>query len=191
VNRPPDLIGLFIRPLEQAGLEYMITGGVASVIYGDPRFTRDVDVVLVLAESGIHRLVTAFGTAEFYLPPEETLATEVRRLEGGHFPVIHHDTALRADVYLAGEVPLHRWALDRVLRLPLGGEPISVAPIEYVIIRKLQYFRDSGSDRHLRDISMMLRLSGDTVDGPALDEWCRRLDLTWWLEKAEGFDPHR
>lgn len=189
MNQPPDLIGLFIRPLEQAGLEYMITGGVASVIYGDPRFTRDVDVVLELGESGIQRFIAAFDTGDFYLPPEETLTDEVLRPEGGHFNVIHHDTALRADVYLAGHVPLHRWALDRVLRLPLGGEAISVAPIEYVILRKLQYFRDSGSDRHLRDISMMLRLSGDTVDRPALDDWCRRLELTAWLERAEGFDP--
>jgi hypothetical protein len=36
----PDLIGLFIEPLEAIGVSYMITGGVASVIYGDPRFTR-------------------------------------------------------------------------------------------------------------------------------------------------------
>jgi hypothetical protein len=189
VSQPPDLIGLFIRPLEQAGVEYMITGGVASVIYGDPRFTRDVDVVLELSESGIHRFIAAFDTGDFYLPPEEALTEEVLRSEGGHFNVIHHDTALRADVYLAGEVPLHRWALDRVLRLPLGGEAISVAPIEYVIVRKLQYFRDSGSDRHLRDISMMLRLSGDTVDRHALEEWCRRLELTALFERAERFDP--
>lgn len=71
----------------------------------------------------------------------------------------------------------------------MEGGAISVAPIEYVIIRKLQYFRDSGSDRHLRDIAMMLRLSGDTVDSDALGEWCQRLDLTALLERAEGFNP--
>lgn len=42
----PDFIRLFIEPLEKLGVQYMITGGVASVIYGDPRFTRDIDVVL-------------------------------------------------------------------------------------------------------------------------------------------------
>ncbi len=166
----------------------MVTGGVASVIYGDPRFTRDVDVVLELGQSQIPGLLAAFGTDEFYLPPEEALTAEVMRPEGGHFNVIHHETALRADVFLAGDVPLHRWALDRVLRLPLGGGAISVAPIEYVIIRKLQYYRDSGSERHLRDISMMLRLSGDTVDRPQLEDWCRRLELTAWLVRAEKLD---
>ncbi len=36
-RRDPDLIGLFVEPLEATGITYMITGGVASVIYGDPR----------------------------------------------------------------------------------------------------------------------------------------------------------
>ena len=48
----PDLVGLFIEPLERLQVPYMITGGVASVIYGDPRFTRDIDVVLVLGRAG-------------------------------------------------------------------------------------------------------------------------------------------
>ena len=189
VSRPPDLIGLFVRPLEQVGARYMITGGVASVIYGDPRFTRDVDLVLELDASDVVRLTSAFDAADFYVPPTETMREELERPEGGHFNIIHHDTALRADVYLAGTVPLHRWALDRVVRLPVGDGTISVAPIEYVILRKLQYFRDSGSDRHLRDISMMWKLSGDTVDVPALEDWCRRLDLESWLERARSFEP--
>lgn len=46
----PDLVGLFVAPLETLGVNYMITGGVASVIYGDPRFTRDIDLVLELRE---------------------------------------------------------------------------------------------------------------------------------------------
>ena len=57
----PDFIGLFIEPLETQGLSYMITGGVASVIYGDPRFTRDIDIVLELPESGIEGLAQAFS----------------------------------------------------------------------------------------------------------------------------------
>lgn len=188
MSQAPDLIGLFIRPLERAGAEYMITGGVASVIYGDPRFTRNVDVVLELSTAGLPEFISAFDPEDFYVPPEAALVEEVGRPEGGHFNVIHHDTALRADVYLAGEVPVHRWALDRVLRLPLGEETISVAPIEYVILRKLEYFRDSGSDRHLRDISMMLGLSGDAVDALALEGWCRRFGLMSVLETARSFD---
>jgi hypothetical protein len=47
----PDLIRLFVEPLEAIDISYMITGGVASVIYGDPRFTRDVDIVMELRQA--------------------------------------------------------------------------------------------------------------------------------------------
>jgi Nucleotidyl transferase AbiEii toxin, Type IV TA system len=173
----PDLIGLFIEPLEGTGIPYMITGGVASVIYGDPRFTRDIDIVLELQRDNIPRLVSAFATEDFYVPPLEVLEEEVARRPEGHFNVIHKETALRADVYLAGDDPLHVWAFGRKHRIELERSAIWVAPIEYVILRKLEYFRASGSDRHLRDVAMMFRISGDMIDRPELASWTETLGL--------------
>jgi hypothetical protein len=54
--------------------------------------------------------------------------------------------------------------LKRRSRLRLEATAIWVAPIEYVILRKLDYYRMSGSDRHLRDVASMLRISGGMVD---------------------------
>ena len=126
----PDLIGLFIGPLERIGVPYMITGGVASVIYGDPRFTRDIDVVLEFRRQDIPRLAAEFQGGDFYVPSVEVLEVEAARPQGGHFNVIHRDTALRADIYK--------------------------------------------SDRHLRDIARMLRISGEILDAEALGETSRR-----------------
>lgn len=185
----PDLIGLFVAPLETTGIRYMITGGVASVIYGDPRFTRDVDVVMALSTAEIADLASAFDPAAFYVPPAEAVEKEITRAEGGHFNVIHRDTSLRADVYLAGDDPLIEWGFDRRVRLPVGDAEIWVAPIEYVILRKLEYFQHSDSDRHLRDVAMMLRISGETVDSDSLLRWAERLELKETLEQARGFSP--
>ena len=44
----PDFIYLFVAPLESAGITYMITGSVASSIYGEPRNTFDIDLVVLL-----------------------------------------------------------------------------------------------------------------------------------------------
>lgn len=68
----PDLIGLFVEPLESIGVSYMITDGAASVIYGDPRFTRDVDLVMELRPAEIPALESAFDPAA-YVPPAEAL----------------------------------------------------------------------------------------------------------------------
>jgi hypothetical protein len=72
----PDLIGLFIEPLERTEIPYMITGGVASVIYGDPRFTRDIGVVMELGHPLVPRLSAVFQGEAFYVPPMEVLETE-------------------------------------------------------------------------------------------------------------------
>lgn len=184
----PDLIRLFIEPLERSGLSYMITGGVASVVYGDPRFTRDVDVVLALDATGVADLEESFAGDDFYVPPEEALLEEVARERGGHFNVIHRDTALRADIYLAGDDPFHDWALGQRRRIEVDELSIWMAPIEYVILRKLEYFRSSGSDRHLRDVAMMLRISDDLVDSDALKTWSVRMELEDELDGAREYD---
>lgn len=58
---------------------------------------------------------------------------------------------MRADVYLAGSDDLIAWALENRIVLQVEGEPVRFAPIEYVIVYKLQYFRMGGSDRHLAE----------------------------------------
>ena len=62
-------------------------------------------------------------------------------------------------------------------QIPIAGESVWVAPAEYVIAKKLVYYRDGGSDRHLRDINAMLRLSGDVIDRALLADWIGRLGL--------------
>ena len=67
-----------------------------------------------------------------------------------------------------------------------SGEPIVVAPPEYVIVRKLEYFREGGSEKHLRDIRAMLNVSGELLDRAALDDWItRRGVLTEWRKVQE------
>jgi len=185
----PDLVGLFVAPLESLGLDYMITGGVASVIYGDPRFTRDIDLILELRDADAGNLLDTFSPEEFYRPPLEVLREEIRRPRHGHFNIIHQDTALRANVYLLGDDRLHAWAFERRVRIPLEeNDAIWVAPPEYVVVRKLQYYTESGSERHVRDISAMLEISGDKIDLPEVENWAQRLYLVEALEVARAFN---
>ena len=177
----PDLLSLFVAPLDGLDLRYMVTGAVAAVVYGEPRLTRDVDLVIELGVGGAARLARAFPAADFYVPPIEVMEAESRRVTGGHFNIIHHDTALKADFYLLGEDPLHRWAMQRRLTVGVEGGAVWLAPLEYVIVRKLEWFRAGKSPRHAEDVRAVLRVSGERVDREALERWIRRLDLeeTW------------
>lgn len=62
-----------------------------------------------------------------------------------------------------------------------GEGTLWLAPIEYVITRKLQFFRDGGSEKHLRDIEQMLRISGPRIHRVELAGLIRenRLESEW------------
>ncbi len=155
----------------------MVTGGLAAIIYGEPRLTNDVDIVLQLSVGDAGRLAKVFPPSRYYLPPPETIREEAARSAHGHFNILDLETSLRADIYCLGDDPLGAWGMSRRRELPIGDETMWVAPIEYVILLKLRYSRESGSDRHLNDIRAMCRISGELIDRGALDGWIERLGL--------------
>ena len=165
----PDLIARFVRPLARLDVPYMVMGGVAAIIYSEPRYTQDLDLVLELDAARAADFAAAFPSPEFYVPPIEAIEAEARRASFGHFNLAHHETGLRADVYLAGDDPLHAWGLARRRRIVLRDEPVWLAPVEYVILGKLKFYRQGGSIRHLEDISSILRISSDRIDFTELE----------------------
>lgn len=172
-----DLFLIFMRRFNQAGFRYVIGGSVAAIFYGEPRMTDDVDLVVFLNDADIRRLPEVFPRAEFYVPPEEVIFAEVARSQRGHFNIIHMNTSFKADVYPTGRDELNAWAFRNKRPVEYEGETLVLAPPEYVIVRKLEYFREGGSDKHLRDIRGMLNVSGEQIDRSALDEWIMRRGL--------------
>jgi hypothetical protein len=180
----PELFLLFIRPLNRAAIRYVISGSVAATFYGEPRLTNDVDFVTFFNASDIRRLPDLFPSSDFYLPPMETISVEAARDQRGHFNVIHLPTGFKADFYLTGRDELNAWAFRRKRQIEFEGETIVLAPPEYVIIRKLEYFREGGSEKHLRDIRSMLAVSGHQLDQSALNDWIRRRGVEAEWRKA-------
>jgi hypothetical protein len=185
----PDLHRILLHPLHQTGLAYMVTGAVAAIAYGEPRMTNDVDLVVRLESGDAEALISAFASPEYYVPPLEVIEEERRRPRYGHFNIIHLDTTLRADIYLVGDDPLHEWAMARRHTASIGGDAIWFAPLEYVIVRKLEYFQQSESDRHLRDVAGMLRVSGELIDHVELRRLIAERELTAVWQRLSEVAP--
>ncbi len=173
----PEPFRLFTRRLDALGLRYMVTGSVAAIYYGEPRLTNDVDIVVFLGREDAARIESAFPATEFYCPPREVIEIEAAREQRGHFNLIHHATGFKADVYPMGRDELHAWAMARARVVDLEGEPVRFAPPEYVIVRKLEFLREGGSPKHLRDVARMLATLGDELDRATLREWIGRQGL--------------
>ncbi|MGI8964467.1 MAG: hypothetical protein ACR2H1_00075, partial [Limisphaerales bacterium] len=180
----PELFWLFVRPLNQAGIRYVVSGSVAAIFYGEPRLTHDVDFIVFLKVSDAKRLGEIFPVSHFYVPPMETLLSEIGREKNGHFNLIHLETSFKADLYLTGNDELNAWAFRSQRKINFDGENIAIASPEYVIVRKLEYFREGGSEKHLRDIRSMLAVSGEQIDRSVLNEWIAKYELEIQWQKV-------
>ncbi|WP_337172610.1 hypothetical protein [Gemmatimonas aurantiaca] len=174
---PTDVLSVFAPRFAVAGIEWMVAGGVAAILYGEPRFTQDIDVVVEMQPHDAQRLVAAFPDEDFYCPPIEVIEEEAQRPVFGHFNLLHLETDARADVYLAGDDALAHRGLAHRRWVRLFDMDIPVAPPEHVILHKLRFRREGASDRHLRDVRTMLRVLGDSVDQHALENEVRALGL--------------
>lgn len=177
----PELSLIFIRPLNRLGIRYVVSGSVASILYGEPRLTNDVDFLVFLRRTDIIRLHEVFPSPEFYVPLAEVITSEMARPGKGQFNVIHTNTGFKADFYIAGRDDLDAMAFRDSRKMDYQGEPVNVAPPECVIIRKLEYYREGGSDKHLRDIRAMLAVSGEMINHEELNSWIelRQLQPEW------------
>jgi hypothetical protein len=182
----PDLFAAFVRPLHQAGLKYMVSGSLASMQYGEPRLTMDVDLVVHLDEPQITRFAELFPKPHYYTPPAEVIGVEIRRTVRGHFNVIHLTTGLKADFYPSTSHPYWQWAWDHRRSTDVDDQPVYFAPPEYVILWKLQFFREGGGDKHLRDIRGMIAVSAGEIDLALLDRATAELGLVDCWQQARG-----
>lgn len=172
-----DLLARFALPFQRLGIPYMLTGGAAAIVYGDPRLTNDLDLVVAMRPADAARVADALRADDTYVPPIEVLEIEAGRPIHGHFNVVHTPTSLRADCYVAGDDPLHHWGLAGRRDIGIGDQVIAIAPPEYVIVRKLQYTAMGGGDRHLRDICRMLERELIPIDRNMIAQYARQLGV--------------
>ena len=152
-------LSIFAPGLNALGVPWMAVGSIASSAYGERRSTLDLDVVALVGRQDAARFLAAFPETEFYCPPTEIIQAESARPERGHFNLIHQHSIYKADIYIATGSAFERWAFKNRRPLVVGETPVWLAPPEYVIVHKLEFYREGGSEKHLRDIRGMLAVT--------------------------------
>lgn len=171
-----ELVRLVIKALEATGIPYMITGSQASAYYGEPRFTRDIDIVADIKPEQAKDLVTYFPASEFYCD-QGTIEEEIRRR--GQFNIIHTASGLKIDIILTKITSFSQKEFARRKRSKVFPDQDGYfASPEDVIIKKMEFYKEGGSEKHLRDITGILKISGESVDRGYITDWAKRLNLT-------------
>ncbi|MCP3920119.1 MAG: hypothetical protein GY711_31725 [bacterium] len=181
----PSALDELADVLEALSVDYVVGGSLASGAWGEPRSTHDVDILVRLDQGQATELVAAMQE-RFYIDGES-----VREAISGAraFNVIHLTLFEKIDVFVAGSGPLDTAQLDRAVLRPLAIESERHHPVtsaEVVVLRKLDWYRrgDEASERQWRDVLAVLRVQGERLDRPVMEELARACGLEDLLARA-------
>lgn len=171
-----DLLRHVVSVFDRLEIPYFVTGSVATAYFGEPRFTNDIDVVAAFPPERADAFCAEFPAADYYVSLSAVRDAIARRTQ---FNIIHPSSGLKVDVMVAKDTPFDRSRLSRRLRVrPRGDYEAWFGSPEDVIVKKMDFYREGGSEKHLRDIAGLLKLMGSRIDRQYISEWSVKLNLT-------------
>lgn len=154
-----------VNVLEQSGGSYLIVGGLAQAVIGEPRMTQDVDCIVAIQPKALPTLVDALERKRFTVDRQ---AINKQAESVGTFSIGRG--RWRIDVILAS-TDLETSAFQRAQRLRLYETVANFPTPEDLILLKLV----PGRDKDLLDITAVMVRHRDRLDRAYLERWAQRL----------------
>lgn len=171
----PELLRKVIRSLDDAGIDYMVTGSIASSLHGEPRTTHDVDLVLSLDEKSVKRLIGLFTPPDFYLDEESIIGAVKNK---GMFNLIDVRTGDKVDFWMLTDEPFDRSRFARKITEEVMGIKMKVSTPEDTILSKLWWVKLSGgSEKHFYDALHVYEVQFGKLDTDYLSTWSKELEV--------------
>lgn len=176
-----DVLKDVVERFDRANIDYFLVGSLATMYYGRPRFTQDVDLVARIKARQIPQFEALFPIEDYYCPPQEVLQDEVVRK--GSFNLIHQNSGIKVDVVLDKETEFYASEFKRRSKVEISpGLHIQLASPEDLILKKLDFYREGESEKHLNDIRDILM--NVSVDDNYIELWVDRLSLKAQWQKV-------
>jgi hypothetical protein len=163
-----------VARLERARVPYMISGSVASAFHGEPRATRDLDVVIDPDPSSLDELLAELEAGGWYVDAETARSALAER---SSFNAIDPATGWKVDFVVRKDRPFSRQEFDRRIVADLFGLQAWIASPEDMIVAKLEWAARGGSERQLADVAAILHVSGERLDLGYVERWVTALEL--------------
>ena len=164
--------------LDAAGIGYMITGSIAASVYAEPRFTRDVDIVVEVAPADSQRLAQLF--ADDFFVDDEAIARAVKRRSIVN--IIHRQLLVKVDFIVRKDTPYRIEEFRRRRAVDIDGVSVSLVTPEDLVLSKLAWMKDSGSEVQRRDVGRLLQMVPN-LDRVYIERWAADLVVSeLWRE---------
>lgn len=183
----PDLLKLVITRLDEAGIEYMLTGSVVSSLQGEPRATHDIDFVIAIRSTpadAAHTLKAAFPDPEFHLDEDAVRAAIAER---GMFNLVHMREGDKVDFWLLTTEAFDQARFARRAVEEFQGVRLVISRAEDTILMKLRWAAMSGgSEKQFVDALRVYEVQHGQLDQSYLDTWAARLGVTALLARLRA-----
>ncbi len=177
-----EFFSFVIDVLGQLDIPYMITGSVASMAYGEPRLTLDMDIVVDLSDKKAEEFCQKFD--ENFYKDLDSIREALR--QKSHFNIIHVESGSKVDFYpLRDDLLSQQMFKNRRQEFFREDKMASFSRPEDVIINKLIFYKEGKSEKHLRDIQGMLEVSGEQFDLSYIDKKTKELGLSSHWEELK------
>ncbi len=171
-----EFLQLAVNVLNELGISWMLVGSYATSAWGEARFTDDIDIVVDLSPDQVTPLCAAFAGDEFYV--SEAAAREAVHLRK-QFNVLHPASGNKIDFMIARRDKWGRLQMNRRQQGTIqSGLMVQIVSPEDAIISKMRYYKEGGSDKHLRDSAGVLAIQGERVDRDYIAQWSNHFALT-------------
>jgi hypothetical protein len=153
--------------LKKASIPYMVIGGQAVLLYGEPRLTRDIDITLGMGVGGLDRvkkIISIIGLKSLVKKEKEFVERNMV------LPTIDKRSGIRVD-FIFSFSPYERQAIERAKDIKLGRSIVRFASLEDVVIHKVI----AGRARDLEDVRSIL-LKNPRYDSSYIKKWLKEFD---------------
>ena len=152
-----DVLRIVSERLAAAGIHYMLTGSYAMAFYATPRMTRDLDLVVELRQDDVVKITQAFSN-EFYVDADDVrTAIASQRM----FNLMHLASGIKVDLIVCKQGEYRQVEFARRRQVTMAGVSTWIVTAEDLILSKLLWAMDSGSELQMRDVRSLL---GEGVD---------------------------
>ncbi len=177
-----EVVGRFDR----LAIRYMVGGSTASSVYGEPRTTRDVDIVVEVDVDSLRLLFESFDPATVYIDSPATIE-EVS--PGQMFTLIDLVGGWKVDLVIRKDRSFSTLEFERRRPAELLGSRVMVASAEDVLLAKLEWAAMSGSTRQVDDARGIVRVQGGVLDLDHLQFWADQLGVRAALDEVLAERP--
>jgi hypothetical protein len=136
------------RELKKASIPYMVIGGQAVLLYGEPRLTKDIDITLGIRANELDKVTKIVSIIGLKILVKNSKEFVERNMI---LPTIEKKSGIRVD-FIFSFSPYERQAIERGKDIKLGRTPVRFASLEDVVIHKVI----AGRARDIEDVKSIL-----------------------------------